>query len=278
MDDNTLLEMKNVELDLLKVFISICNKHNLQYFLLGGSCLGAVRHGGFIPWDDDIDVGMPRKDYDLFQEIASKELSEHIFLQNHETDPEYVPCFAKLRDSNTTFIEKSCSHLRVNHGIYIDIFPLDGFTRSKWKKSLFFIQKYSYSYRIGQEYVDGKEHIANERFYKKLLKKIILFRYRNLKYTVKKNDKLYRRFKYEKCDLIANHGGAWGQKEIVPKDYFGEGTKGVFEDVEVMLPEKYHEYLTALYGDYMTPPPPEKRVGHHYYTIVDTKKSYTNYI
>ena len=81
MDNNILSEMKDIELDLLKIFIRICEEHNLQYFLLGGSCLGAVRHGGFIPWDDDIDVGMPREDYELFREIALKELPKYVFFK-----------------------------------------------------------------------------------------------------------------------------------------------------------------------------------------------------
>ena len=107
---------------------------------------------------------------------------------------------------------------------------------------------------------------------------MILFRYCNLKDTIKKNDKLYRRFKYEESDLVANHGGAWGQKEVVPKEYFGTGTKGTFEGVEVILPQKYHEYLTALYGDYMTPPLPEKRGAHHYTKVIDLNNSYIKYM
>ena len=125
-DQETLNRMHLLHLDILKEFIRICNKYELRYFLLGGSCLGTVRHQGFIPWDDDIDVGMPRPDYERFMEIAQNELPEYYFLQNSKTDPDYPLCFAKIRDSRTTFIERSVSHLNINHGIYFDIFPLDG--------------------------------------------------------------------------------------------------------------------------------------------------------
>ena len=117
--------LKAIELDILKAFIDVCKKNSLNYYLLGGSCLGAVRHHGIIPWDDDIDVGLLRADYNKFMEVGQKYLPEHYFLQNYRTDPEYYVNFAKIRDSRTTFIESSLKNLHINHGVYIDVFPLD---------------------------------------------------------------------------------------------------------------------------------------------------------
>ncbi len=267
-------KLKLIELDLLRAFIDICEKHNLKYFLLGGSCLGAVRHKGFIPWDDDIDVGLLRDDYERFLAIAQKELPENIFLQTRKTDSEYPMNFAKLRNSNTTFIEKSIRNKKINHGVYIDIFPIDGFTDNKIKRRWFLLKKRLYNYRSTFLYdLDFQKSIAN------YLKKVIAYAFApSVEKTIIKLDKMYKSFDYRKESMVANQCGAWGEKEIVPKEYFGEGIEGLFEDIKVTLPAKYHEYLTHLYGNYMTPPPPEKREGHHYYTIMDLEKSYKEYI
>lgn len=115
----------NVELNILKEVKRICEKHNIKYFAEGGTLLGAARHGGFIPWDDDIDVAMLRDDYNKFIEIAQSELPEHLFIQNSKTDIR-PNLFTKIRDSRTTWIPKGNDLKLKNYGIFIDIFPLDG--------------------------------------------------------------------------------------------------------------------------------------------------------
>lgn len=137
-------ELQQKERDLLKIFIDFCDKNKLTYFLVGGTLLGAIRHKGFIPWDDDIDVAMPREDYDKFIVLASKHFTKDkdVFFQNYRTDKYYPYVFSKLRDSNTTFIEKIYKHVDMNHGVYIDIFPIDGISKNsnekkkKWSESL----------------------------------------------------------------------------------------------------------------------------------------------
>jgi len=129
--------LKAIELDIFKAFLKVCKENDLRYFLAGGTLLGAVRHKGFIPWDDDMDVLMPRKDYDRFLEIGQSLLPPEYFLQTRQTDREYPCNFAKIRDSRTTFVEKSLKDRVINHGVYIDIFPLDYFPQSpvvqQWK-------------------------------------------------------------------------------------------------------------------------------------------------
>ena len=117
--------LQQKELELLTLFIQICSQLELRYYLVCGTALGAVKYGGFIPWDDDVDVSMPREDYEVFLQKAPALLPEHVFLQNYRTDPAFPQIFSKLRNSNTTYIEKSAGKLPINHGIYIDIFPLD---------------------------------------------------------------------------------------------------------------------------------------------------------
>ena len=126
-----LQKMQEVEIDLFKAFIEVCQKLQLKYYLLGGTLLGAVRHKGFIPWDDDIDVGMPRKDYEIFIQKAQDLLPEHYFVQTLYSEPTIPYNFCKIRNSNTTFVEYSIKKLNINHGVYIDVFPLDGYPNDK---------------------------------------------------------------------------------------------------------------------------------------------------
>ena len=119
-------DVQRVELDILIKVARLCEERGLTYFIESGTALGAVRHGGFIPWDDDIDIGMPRQDYEKFLDIAQKELGDEYFVQTRETDPNAPFSFAKVRKNGTTFIEWNKRNIKMHHGIYIDIFPYDG--------------------------------------------------------------------------------------------------------------------------------------------------------
>ena len=208
--------------------------------------MGSVRHGGFIPWDDDIDVGMPRSDYNKFIKIASEELPGNMFLQTFFTDEQYPCAFAKIRNNDTTFIEKGLRKSNINHGIYICV------VEEQNKSKIHFLLR-------------------------NILRVFAISIYFNTEKAKTKMENFLQKNSYNGSEFVINYCGAWGKKEIMPKSYFGNGTKGTFEGMEVILPEKYDEYLTKLYGDYMTLPPPEKRVGHHYYTVLDTEKSYRGY-
>ena len=120
-----LKELQNVMLQMMIEIDRICRKNNIQYILSGGTMLGAVRHHGFIPWDDDMDIAMPRKDYDRFVEIANSELPERFRLECYENTRDYPYNFGKVRDVNTIFKEKFTASLNINHGVYIDVFPMD---------------------------------------------------------------------------------------------------------------------------------------------------------
>lgn len=268
-------KLKSIELEMFKHFIEICDKENLQFFLLGGTALGAVRHKGFIPWDDDIDVGLPREDYEKFIKVAQNYLPEYYFIQNSYTDPNYPNNFSKIRDSRTTFIEESCQNIKMNHGVYIDVFPLDGYTNIKSQQRKFDVKKRLFTSRINQE-LDLELEGNNLRH--KLISFLLRIVYPDYRVAVKKREQLYKEYRYEDCEYVANFCGAWDKKEIMLKSCFGNGTIGEFEGLKVMLPEDYDSYLTNVYGDYMTLPPVEKRVGHHYCTVVDFEKSYTEYV
>ena len=118
-------ELQKVEFDLLCEAVKIFSDLKLTYYLVCGSALGAIKYGGFIPWDDDMDIALPRDDYEIFIKEAGCRLPDGLFLQNHHTEASFPQIFSKLRNSRTTYIEKSISALPINHGVYIDIFPLD---------------------------------------------------------------------------------------------------------------------------------------------------------
>src|SRR5699024_7471673 len=118
-------EVQKDQLDILIEFDRICKKNNIKYQLFAGTLLGAIRHKGFIPWDDDIDVCMLREDYEKFLNICNKDMKNEYFLQTYNSDTNYIMQFAKLRKNNTIFLERVTANCDIHHGVYIDIFPLD---------------------------------------------------------------------------------------------------------------------------------------------------------
>lgn len=266
-------DLQKVEFDLFKCFAQTCEKLNLQYFLVCGSALGAARHGGFIPWDDDMDVGMYREDYNKFMELAPTILPEGIFLQNYRTDPCYPNVFAKLRNSNTTYIEKSAIDLKINHGIYIDIFPLDGYPENRLEQKKLSFYKKIYIRKLACVFAMPSS-LKGKILYTAL--RILGFHKRTAK-TVAKYESLISKYSTKDAKIICNHGTWYGSRDFIPADCYGKGTHIMYEGFKAYVPENYDKYLTCLYGDWHTPPPVEKQKGHHYYEICDTKKPYDYY-
>lgn len=262
-------QIQKLELEMLRIFIDVCQKLDLDYCMLGGTLLGAVRHQGFIPWDDDIDVGMMRQDYEIFLARGQEFLPEGFFLQTFQTDPEYPANFAKIRNSNTTFVEASVKNRKINHGVYIDIFPLDYYpdqneARFKRKNML---MKLRITDAFTLDGMKGKTKMV------RCLSRIL---YPSITTALEKREMLFK--SVIAGTRIVNHCGAWGKKEIVPKEWYGNGTELEFEGIKVRAPQQYHLWLTQVYGDYMQLPPVEKRVGHHYVEQMDLEKSYLSYI
>lgn len=261
-------DLKTILLNMLDNFILICKEYNLKYTLLGGSVLGAVRHRGIIPWDDDIDIGMPRNDYEKLLTIADKVFFKKYKLVSIHNDKDYIYPFAKLFDNETTLIEyQDFFYLG---GIYIDIFPLDGIPQNadervdkieklRYKARHLTLAKYSLKHK--------KKH-----YLRCLLYKVIYKNYNNI---LKKCDNLSRKYPYNKQYNIANYFGAWGKKEISDYSWFNPLKEYTFEGRIVWGPNNYDAYLTKMYGDYMTPPPIEKRKSHHSHYFIDLSRRYT---
>lgn len=263
-------DLQNVELEILLTVDKITKELGIKYFMVGGTLLGAIRHKGFIPWDDDIDIGMSRVDYEKFIDEAQKLLPSHYFLQTHFTDAEFFLPFAKIRDSRTTFIESSSANLKINHGVYIDIFPFDFYHKesflTKFKRNLL-------NQRILKKYNLTNYQTSIKQKALSLLSTII---YPSASYACTRLDKMNSMNKYN-C-LIINYNGAWGEKEIVESSIFDKIRYYEFEGHLLPGPENADDYLKHIYGDYMKLPPAEKRITHHYTDVIDLNNSYTHYM
>ena len=259
-----------VETEMLKVFVSICQQLNLKYYLWGGTLLGAVRHSGFIPWDDDIDVCMPRKDFERFTKEAQALLPEHLFLQTYKTDPEFPHVFAKIRNSNTTFLEKAVKERKMNHGIFIDIFPLDEYSEK---------QKNALSTKIREKLIESRlsylisDDVLSARV--KAVRVISKAFYPTVRSAQEAKEALHK--SYRGPQQLANYSGIGGNRDVAPAEWYQESTEIMFEGIKANAPAEYHKVLTKQYGNYMQLPPVEKRVTHHFTDTIDTEKSYCQY-
>lgn len=267
----------NILLDMLEFFHTTCVELNLNYYAVGGTMLGAKRHNGFIPWDDDIDIAMPRKDYEiLIREFNSRfGKSKYALEYPSEQNPEYTYLYAKLYDTDTTLVEQARKPIK--RGVYLDIFPLDGIGDNLEEAKL------NYSpilKRIRWHYW----FVCSYTKYKVFSKKVLVFLARIINVLFVSERKLNNRINsmckqrdFYKSEYVGNLLGAWAYKEIVRREYLGKPTEYDFCGITIYGVEKPHEYLSSIYGDYMKLPPEEKRVSHHDYINIDLNKSYCNY-
>ena len=268
--------LQNAEFNILKYVIEICDKLEITYFLVCGSALGAVKYQGFIPWDDDVDIGIYREDYEKFCDKAQQMLPEYYFLQTYKTDPKFPAIFAKVRDTRTTYIEKSVSELNINHGVYIDVFPLDGYPCDPKSASMLEIRKKINTLKLSCVYkFNAKQSLKSKCFF--VAERMLGYHKRTYR-TVKKYEKMISQYKVTDSDLICNHGNWQGKLEYAPHSQYGEGAWATFEGLRVRVPENYDEYLTQKYGDWRAELLKEQQAGHHYYAVMDLEKPYTHYV
>ena len=241
--------LKQEELKILDHFVEFCDKNDLRYYLSFGTLLGAVRHKGFIPWDDDIDVSMPPEDYQKFLKLYKSD--DKYFLQTYETDKYYHVLFAKIRENHTCMIEKENTYMNIHKGINIDIFPLIPYPddSSDRKRMLF-------KFKLATLLV-GTSIKTN-----KLRNKIVfgLIRLFPRTFINKKADKLFNE--------MLEYSGKYSEYKMELNDkptkvqWYEKVEKMPFEDREYYVPYQKEEVLKALYGDYMKLPPESERVGH----------------
>lgn len=249
---------------LLEEVKRICSKHGLKYFAIAGTLLGAVRHKGAIPWDDDMDLGLLRPDYERFLQYAKQELSEHVLLQNFDTESGYGLPFAKLMLRDTVMVERSAAGNTASKGIYIDIFPLDNAPENpeeqkKHDRSTYFLKRLLLAKQGYKVYRDNE---IKKKIVYGMLFCVASFLSREKIYNAL--DKAIQQYNQNETCKIVNIGGAYGyQKEMLEKKWFTDTLELPFENTTISAPSGYKEYLTYFYGDYMTPPPENKRGDRH---------------
>lgn len=271
MDNENLTNIRRLqltELEILKKVITLCEKEDIKYYLLGGTFLGAIRHKGFIPWDDDIDIGMPRPDYDRFFDIAPKELEDNLEYKNYWKGNETTVYFSRVENRDVQIVDRSAIKHRIRNA-WIDIFPLDGMPNSMLARKL---HQVHLLYRrallqFSQFSVIVNQDLPNRPLHEKLLidfgNSFNLEKLLNKDKCMHKLDFLLRRYPYDRSKYVVNFMGAYKFKEMFPKGIYESTRKYQFETEELVAPEQYDTVLKQLYGDYMTLPPEQQRNKHH---------------
>ncbi len=255
-DQETLAKLHEVHLELLDEFVRICDENKLTYFLVGGSFLGAVRHHGFIPWDDDIDVGMPRCDYDKFIEIAKDKLDKKYFLDCYDTNKDYYLSYAKIKKNGTIFDEVVSHHLNNHKGIFLDVFPLDNVPKKGLGLKIRAIIAMSISdtmaYKNKVKKLKETLHPCIVFVFNIFGKKFLMNWQRKVVTYCKDDNSLYM------CDIGTGYGY---RKELLLREHVLPTQKMLFEGKEY---NTLHDdtYLKQVYGNYMQLPPEEKRRNH----------------
>ncbi len=268
-------ELQNKILEIYKEIKKLCDQHQLRYFAIGGTCLGAVRHKGFIPWDDDMDIAMPDKDYKRFMEIAEKELPDNLKVIDSVKIERCTNTFNKVHDINTTFISSWEEDFPDLHkGVYVDIMPLCGLPPKGIRQKIYLAKnKMLYSLNYWR-----RTNLKPKKFVHKIL--YILTKPLNhfVAYDFWSNrlEKLREKYPFDTSEYI---GFTWSfrpEKRFFKKELFDGCVELPFEDTTMPCPQAYHEYLTLDFGDYLKIPPESERKGRHG-DIVDIHRPYTYY-
>lgn len=271
MSVDKLSEMQIRLLDMFKYFHTFCEENGITYYSGGGTVLGAIRHNGFIPWDDDIDVALPREDYDRLIKCFKSGDGRYVIESTYSEDPKYCFPYAKIYDTRTTLIENTKNPIK--RGIFIDIFPLDGMGSTR-EESLKLFKNISRRKKL----LDLRtiKITGTRAWYKNAILffvQIVPSCFINNKKLALKIEDLCKKKSIEESKFMGTYVGAWNTREIIPKEAFGSPVLHEFEDTFVYVPEDSVSYLEHLYGDWQTPPPEEKRVSHHDFYL-DLGKSY----
>lgn len=265
-------KMHEIQLNIFKEVIEVCNKLGITYYMVHGSLLGTVLHGKFMPMDDDIDIAMFRKDFERFIIEGSQIINERYFIQYQDTDKDYPLSFAKVRDNNTTYVADKLQNIKMNHGIFIDVFPIDYYEEETTKV---YLKKKILNTRISSRY--WKEDCKNKIKLKQLMACII---YPFWRVAIAKRNAMNRDL--EKKNKIQITGGK--KEEVgIDEELFSKYETKMFEGILVNIPIGYSRYLELIYGDYrcrtlLEDKEHDQKNVEINAIVFDLNQSYTNYL
>ena len=262
-------EVKKIQLEILLEFDRLCKKNNIHYNLYFGTMLGAVRHKGFIPWDDDIDVAMTRENYDKFLSVYQEDIKSDYFVQTYETDQNFFRPFMRIRRNGTVFTQRQYRKLDIHHGVFIDVFPFDKVYGSKRKETM----RYQYLYRLRRLSLIKHFGVSEDaNIIKKSTQKLVDFLIPNLKFNRYFTKVMTKRNNQDTGYLnhLSNDTPLYKfDKHLIKEEDFLNSISCEFEGYKFPIIKDYDKYLTQNYGDYMKFPPKEERVPHHQVIEID---------
>lgn len=268
MDRELLRKVQLVQLEIAKEVKRVCDENNIQYFLCFGTALGAVRHGGFIPWDDDLDIGMTRSEYERFLAIAQEKLAPEYYLHTWHVDPQYALPFAKVKKRGTLYLEGKSHRLKEN-GFYVDIFPFD-YLPAKEEEKAHLDRKLLDLFRtklMKSGYTPWRDNG------KIIWKKRIGYLYYQMKAALTSHEALIREYEELVASYPENERVYWQDPAMhlrsLKMEWCQELTEIAFEGEMFKVSKNYHEMLTGIYGDYMKLPPEDQRENRHQIEAVD---------
>lgn len=262
----TVEETRRIQLDMLDALADYCDAHGLTYYLSGGTLLGAVRHGGYIPWDDDIDVNMPRPDYERLKQLCGCRLNDHLVIASPEGPIEHSTSFPRVCDTRYVLLSHSKDGKSPYYtNLFIDIFPIEGLptdlkrVRLHYYRTKAMITLRKLAYFKGP--LSGKPGFFKvARYIARPFAKLFGYRHWNRRLL-----KIAQKYRYEDCEYVGVATGyAHTMEEYIKKEGYGVPTRVEFEGKTYNAPADTDRYLTNLYGDYMKLPPVEEQVAHHF--------------
>ena len=269
-------KLQKINLDMAKYFVDFCNKNSLLCYFCVGGCIGAVRHHGFIPWDDDLDFFMPRNDYEkLFSLWKEHADTERYSILKPTKDFIDHNLFITVRDNYTTMIKPYQASIDMPHGVALDVFPLDGYPNNKISRKLQCFWALIYSLYCAQMIPENHGNLV--KYAGKLALGMIPFK--NVRYHIwNYAEKQMKKYTWEKCSGITELCAGIGyMKNWYPKAAFEKAVFAEFEDTKMPIPVGYDVYLKIAFGDYMKLPPKEMRIPHHDAIMIDLDNSFENY-
>ena len=259
----TIKELQRIETDILKYIDKICKDNNIKYTVVAGTAIGAVRHKGFIPWDDDIDIGLISDDYEKLIKSIKEDKNERYIVLDDEIEETYNYPFAKVIDTRTTLVEENQIPIK-NYGVFVDVFRYSGMPNNNIQRFFYYKKLKKYQRYISYLILDK---LKEENLIKKIIKNSIRFRANRIGFErlLNKYKKLTNKYSIEESKYCISNWPCGKRKNLILKsDFLTKGTiRYKFDDIEINIMKEYDEYLTTAYGNYMQFPPVDKQKPPH---------------